>query len=176
MDMRAVNSLNYEEFIDLFGNVVEKCPQIAATVWSKRPFMTTVDLETSIFELIDSQPQSGKKGILRCIPDLAGRELQKGTLTAESMQEQSQAGLTSLSPEERVNLQHLNSLYKLKFGFPFVICARLNDKSKIAQELAARIQNQPEQELHNAIEEVKKICHLRLQNIHFASTVRPSNQ
>ncbi|XP_030055249.1 putative 2-oxo-4-hydroxy-4-carboxy-5-ureidoimidazoline decarboxylase [Microcaecilia unicolor] len=167
MNMKAVNSMNYEEFIDLFGNAVEKCPLIAAAIWSKRPFTTVVDLETSIFEFIDSLPQTGKEGILRCHPDLAGRELQSGTLTADSQQEQGQAGLTSLSQEEQEKLQHQNSRYKLKFGFPFVICARLNNKSKILQELTARIQNQPQQELHNGIEEVKKICHLRLQNIHW---------
>ncbi|XP_029458463.1 putative 2-oxo-4-hydroxy-4-carboxy-5-ureidoimidazoline decarboxylase [Rhinatrema bivittatum] len=175
MDIKAVNSMSYEEFIDLFGNAVEKCPLIAGAIWSKRPFTTFVDLETSIFEFIDSLPQTGKEGILRCLPDLAGRELQSGTLSAESQKEQVQAGLTSLSHEEQEKLHQFNSLYKNKLGFPFVIAARMSDKSKILQDLTARIQNPPLQELYNGIEEVKKICHLRLQDIHCKHAVRPTN-
>ncbi|XP_069495109.1 putative 2-oxo-4-hydroxy-4-carboxy-5-ureidoimidazoline decarboxylase [Ambystoma mexicanum] len=170
MDIATANAMTYQEFMDTFGNVVEKCPLITAAVWSKRPFDNFLQLENSVFDFIDALPTSGKQGVLRCHPDLAGRELLSGTLTAESRREQHQAGLTSLKPEERQELSQLNSSYKDKFGFPFVICAKMSEKGKILQQISERVQNSPQQELCQGIEEVKKICHLRLQDIRSLAT------
>ncbi|KAJ8246205.1 hypothetical protein GJAV_G00264900 [Gymnothorax javanicus] len=165
MDISVVNSLSYEEFLEIFGNVVEKCPLVAAAVWSQRPFTSVGDIETAIADFISSLPNSGKEGILRCHPDLAGRDLQRGTLTPESQAEQSQAGLTQLEPGEAEHIAALNARYKQRFGFPFVICARKNDKPAILQQLSQRVSNEPGQELLTAIQEVKKICRLRLQGL-----------
>ncbi|XP_043929205.1 putative 2-oxo-4-hydroxy-4-carboxy-5-ureidoimidazoline decarboxylase [Protopterus annectens] len=170
MDIRDINSMNYESFLDVFGNVVEKCPVIVAAIWSRCPFLSVSDMESSIAEFIDSLPQSGKEGILRCHPDLAGRDLLSGKVTAESQGEQRQAGLASLSPGEMERMKQLNSHYKNKFGFPFVICARMSNKAQIFQELSVRVNNPPSQELLKGIEEVKKICHLRIQAIVSTST------
>ncbi|XP_018423304.1 PREDICTED: putative 2-oxo-4-hydroxy-4-carboxy-5-ureidoimidazoline decarboxylase [Nanorana parkeri] len=165
MTMQAVNAMSYEEFLDVFGNIIEKCPLITAAVWSNHPFSSVNEMEECVYEFIDSLPSSGKEGILRCHPDLAGRELTSGSLTMESQQEQRQAGLTSLTSGERETLGLLNSQYKTKFGFPFVICAKMSDKYKIMEELCSRLQNDPSQELLKGIEEVKKICHLRVQEL-----------
>lgn len=96
---------------------------------------------------------------------MAGRELTSGSLTIESQQEQRQAGFTTLTSGERETLVLLNSQYKTKFGFPFVICAKMSDKYKIMEEMNSRLQNDPSQELLKGIEEVKKICHLRVQEL-----------
>ncbi|XP_072351203.1 2-oxo-4-hydroxy-4-carboxy-5-ureidoimidazoline decarboxylase-like [Scyliorhinus torazame] len=165
MEMRTVNSMNYEQFLDVFGNVIEKCPLIAAAVWTGRPFSSVSALEKNIGDFIDSLPRSGKEGILRCHPDLAGRELLRGTLSPDSQGEQSRAGLTSLTPAQRSQLSELNASYKSRFNFPFVICVRMNDRETIIQQLGSRISNSPEQELQIGIQEVKKICHLRLLDI-----------
>ena len=105
----------------------------------------------------------GKEGILRCHPDLAGRDLQSGTLTAESREEQGQAGLAALGAAEVSLMARLNAEYKERFGFPFVICARMNNKATILQQLRQRLGNGRAEERARAVEEVKKICHLRLQ-------------
>ncbi|XP_056417808.1 putative 2-oxo-4-hydroxy-4-carboxy-5-ureidoimidazoline decarboxylase [Hyla sarda] len=165
MDLEAVNSMSYEQFLDIFGNIIEKCPIITAAVWSRRPYSAFSEVEDGVYEFIEALPKSGKEGILRCHPDLAGRELTSGALTMESQQEQRQAGLTSLTSGERERMTLLNARYKEKFGFPFVICAKLSDKHKIMEELTARLHNDPSAELLKGIEEVKKICHLRLQDI-----------
>lgn len=165
MDIDAVNTLSYEEFVDVLGNVVEKCPIIIAAVWSRRPFGSLAALETAINEFIEALPESGKEGILRCHPDLAGRDLQSGTLTRESREEQSQAGLDVLNTAEVSFMARLNVDYKERFGFPFVICARMNSKTTILQQLSKRLENERVAERDCAIEEVKKICHLRLQGL-----------
>lgn len=108
---------------------------------------------------------AGQEGILRCHPDLAGRELQRGTLTAESRREQSGAGLTSLGAEERLRLAELNAQYRARFGFPFVLAARLSDREAVPRELARRLRRPAAQELRTALGEVKKIGRLRLADL-----------
>ncbi|XP_066115051.1 putative 2-oxo-4-hydroxy-4-carboxy-5-ureidoimidazoline decarboxylase isoform X2 [Saccopteryx bilineata] len=205
MDMEKVNSMDFGEFVDVFGNVIERCPLIAAAVWSQRPFSDLDDLEKHFSAFIDALPQSGEKiaryqnisgaqgeeqmadiftgkgqfgldcggkwthpgqeGILRCHPDLAGRELQRGTLTAESQREQSGAGLTHLGAEERRRLAELNARYRARFGFPFVLAARLSDRDAVPRELTRRLRCQPALELRTALGEVKKIGRLRLADL-----------
>lgn len=203
MDIAAVNLLPYEDFVNIFGNVVEKCPIIPAAVWSRRPFVSVKAFEAAISEFIDALPESGetfktflelfylfscstfakcaylhssssnrvitmcpgKEGILRCHPDLAGRDLKSGTLTRESQEEQAGAGMDALSSSEAARMARLNEEYKKRFGFPFVICARMNDKAAILQQLSARCQNELAVERARGIEEVKKICHLRINTL-----------
>lgn len=165
MEFPGLNSLSYEEFVNIFGNVVEKCPLITAAVWSKRPFSNLSALEAALYEFIDALPDSGKEGILRCHPDLAGRDLQCGTLTPESLEEQTRAGFGDLSSAEASLLAQLNRDYKKRFEFPFVICAKMNDKATILRELSERIGKERAEERARGIEEVKKISHLRLQSL-----------
>ncbi|XP_030612649.1 2-oxo-4-hydroxy-4-carboxy-5-ureidoimidazoline decarboxylase [Archocentrus centrarchus] len=165
MDISAVNAFSYEDFVNTFGNVVEKCPLITAAVWSRRPFGSLNALEAAISDFIDELPESGKEGILRCHPDLAGRDLLRGTLTRESHQEQAGAGMDTLASAEAERMARLNEEYKKRFGFPFVICARMNDKANILRQLTERCQNERAEERERGIEEVKKICRLRLQSL-----------
>lgn len=163
MDVSSVNALSYEEFVEVLGNVVEKCPLVAAAAWSTRPFDTFSDLEAAIGNFIDALPLSGREGILRCHPDLAGRDLRSGTLTRESCEEQAAAGMNALSPEDAALMARLNAEYKQRFGFPFVVCARAHDKAGILRQLSERCRNGREAEVARGIEEVKKICRLRLE-------------
>ena len=106
-----------------------------------------------------------KEGVLRCLPELAGRLAQAGHLSKTSSFEQSQANLDQLSPQEKTILALLNTQYKEKFGFPFVICARLNKKESIIHGLKTRSHHPMDTELQIGIEEVMKICELRLKDI-----------
>lgn len=60
MDISAVNDLPYEDFVDIFGNVVEKCPLVSAAVWTRRPFVGLNDLEAAINHFIDALPEPGE--------------------------------------------------------------------------------------------------------------------
>ena len=104
-------------------------------------------------------------GILRSYPDLAGKLAKDGKLTGESLHEHSQADLDKLTDEEEAMMARLNSQYKEKFGFPFVICARMNKKDAIIEGLKARSNHHVETEVQIGIGEVMKICELRLKDI-----------
>ncbi|XP_034428770.1 2-oxo-4-hydroxy-4-carboxy-5-ureidoimidazoline decarboxylase-like [Hippoglossus hippoglossus] len=107
----------------------------------------------------------GKEGLLRCINVLAGMDLQRGTLSRESREEQAGAGLDALVSGEASRMARLNEQYKERFGFPFVICARMSDKTNILRQLSERCQHERTVERAHGIEEVKKIGRLRLQGL-----------
>ena len=108
---------------------------------------------------------AGKEGVLRLHPDLAGRLAAAGQLTSESTKEQSAAGLHLMTEDERRRMSYLNEQYRQKFGFPFVICARENKKDAILQGLERRLDHSAADEAVTGVNEVKKICHLRLVDI-----------
>jgi OHCU decarboxylase len=99
--------------------------------------------------------------LIRAHPDLVGRVV----LTAESQGEQSAAGLTELSPGEVARFDRYNREYQARFGFPFVICARLNKKEAILAAFPVRLQNSAEDERATALEEIFKIAQLRLADL-----------
>jgi len=107
-------------------------------------------------------PVERQLALVRAHPDLAGRLAQAGKLTASSAGEQSAAGLDRLTPSEAAEIQRLNDAYKARFGFPFVICARLNAVNTILAAMGARSGGAPEAELSTALEEIAKIARLRL--------------
>ncbi|KAM6179628.1 LOW QUALITY PROTEIN: putative 2-oxo-4-hydroxy-4-carboxy-5-ureidoimidazoline decarboxylase [Erethizon dorsatum] len=156
MDMEKVNAMDFGDFVDVFGKDIERCPLTTAAVWSQRPFSDLEDLEKHFFYFIAALPQ---ERVPRCHPDLAGRELQQGELTAESPREQSGAGLTSLGAEGRRRLAALHAVYRARFGFSFALAARLGDPA--VRELARPPHCTPAQELRTAPGEVKKIGHPR---------------
>jgi 2-oxo-4-hydroxy-4-carboxy--5-ureidoimidazoline (OHCU) decarboxylase len=73
--------------------------------------------------------------------------------------------LNNLSPDEIVLFQKQNAAYRAKFGFPFIICARLNKKDAIIAGFEQRLQNSREQEINAALEQIFKIAELRLRDL-----------
>jgi OHCU decarboxylase len=98
-------------------------------------------------------------------PDLVGKIALAGQLTKESSNEQAGAGLNKLTTMEIDLFQKQNSAYKNKFGFPFVICARLNKKEAILAGFERRLKNSRESEVKTALEEIFKIAELRLRDL-----------
>jgi OHCU decarboxylase len=112
--------------------------------------------------------QSGEDrqlALIRAHPDLVGRAALAGTLTKESTGEQASAGLNRLTPEEVALFQRQNAAYQEKFGFPFVICARLNKKEAILAGFERRLKNSRAEEMKTALEEIFKIAELRLKDL-----------
>lgn len=58
--MSHINFLSDEDFIRTFGNLVENCPFVAATVVSSRPFSSIEHLHTEICCVIDELPVKGE--------------------------------------------------------------------------------------------------------------------
>ena len=106
--------------------------------------------------------------LIRAHPDLVGKLALAGQLTRESTNEQAGAGLGKLSPEEVELFQKNNASYQAKFGFPFVICARLNKKEAILAGFERRLKNSRTEEVAAALAEIFKIAELRLRDLTLA--------
>jgi OHCU decarboxylase len=81
-----------------------------------------------------------------------------GLLGAESLRDQSSAGLDRLSAEEFESFSKLNKAYRDKFGFPLVVCVRENTKETILARGKERLENSAVQEKAGALVEIAKIA------------------
>ena len=86
-------------------------------------------------------------------------------LTSFSSKEQTGAKLNDCSKEEFEEFEKLNTDYKKKFGFPFIIAVKGKNKDEILNNFRHRIQNNFEIEFDEAKNQVKKIASLRLEGI-----------
>ena len=80
-----------------------------------------------------------KLALIRAHPELAGRAALKGELTAASIGEQKGAGLSACTQDQLERLQSLNSAYRSRFGFPFVLAVKGHTPDSVIAALAERV-------------------------------------
>ena len=165
MTLAQLNSLPGDEFVRVVGPVFEHSPWIAETTWARRPFAGVEQLHGALCQTVRDASESQKLALIRAHPDLVGRAALAGTLTRESTGEQASAGLSQLAAEEIAAFQKYSAAYRERFGFPFVICARLNRKEAILAGFETRLHHSPEQEVTAALDEIFKIAELRLRDL-----------
>ncbi len=161
IDIKKINSLDKSEFLSIFGNVFEKSKWISSKVFDKKPFK---NLESFVSEIIGIYENSDNETILEILnlhPELAVEK----NLTANSEVEQSKANLKQCTPEEFDEFKKLNTEYKKKFNFPFIIAVKGKNKNEILNYFRERINNSLDGEFLEAKKQVKKIATLRLEEI-----------
>ena len=159
--LAELNALGREEFTRLLGQVFEHSPWVAARTCSQRPFRSREDLHAALCDTVAKASDDEKFSLIRAHPDLIGDD----EITEASRAEQASAGLDHASPEEVKQFREYNRQYRERFGFPFVICARLHKKEAIARAFPVRLRNPREQEMQTALDEIYKIADLRLRDI-----------
>ena len=122
-------------------------------------------MHRALCEAVGNSSPDKQLALIRAHPDLVGRLALAGQLTEESANEQASAGLDKMTADEVELFQKNNAAYKDRFGFPFIICARLNKKEAILAGFERRLKNSPEQEIKTALEEIYKIAELRLRDL-----------
>lgn len=152
-------------FVASLGHLFEHSPWVAEETWTGRPFATPEALHAALCATMQGASRHRQLALIRAHPDLAGRLAQQRKLTAESTREQASAGLDQLSQVELAEFTRLNDAYRAKFGFPFIICARLNAREAILAAMKARGGNSAEAEFAAALAEIEKIAWLRLQDV-----------
>lgn len=149
------------EFVRVVGPIFEHSPWVAARTESQRPFPSREALQTALIATVEKASEEEKVCLIRAHPDLIGDD----ELTAASESEQASAGLQDATPEEAKQFREYNRQYWERFGFPFVICARLNKKEAIARAFPVRLRNSRKQEIEIALQEIFKIAELRLKDV-----------
>ncbi len=153
------------DFVSLIGWVYEHSPWVAERAWEQRPFKTVDGLHEAMDKVVELAGPDEKLSLIQAHPDLAGRLAQEGKLTAASTSEQANARLNELAPEDATEMTKNNRLYREKFGFPFIVCVRLNNIKLIREAFTERLRNDRAQEINVALGEISKIARLRLADV-----------
>ena len=160
-NLADLNAADREQFVRAVGAVFEHSPWVAERAAAQRPFRNREELHAAMSDVVRTAREDEKLALIRAHPDLVG----SAVLTAESHGEQASAGLTALSPDEVQQFRNYNRSYHERFGFPFVICARLNKTAAILRAFPERLQNSREKEIETALDEIYKIADLRLRDL-----------
>jgi 2-oxo-4-hydroxy-4-carboxy-5-ureidoimidazoline decarboxylase len=160
-----INSLSHDEFVRVLGGVFEHSSWVAEGAWAKRPFASVEQLHGAMRDAVKATGVEKQLVLLCAHPDLVGRLAREGRLTQESTREQASTGLDRLTADEVLQFEKNNAAYRERFGFPFIICARLNKKEAILAAFPRRLGHACDEEIKTALEEVYKIAELRLRDL-----------
>jgi|TARA_B110000438_G_C15460803_1_gene498797 2-oxo-4-hydroxy-4-carboxy-5-ureidoimidazoline decarboxylase len=159
-----IEKLSETEFAEVFSNIFENASWIAQILYRKKPFENFQDLSKKMISIFEDSDEKSKLEIIQSHPDLANKT-KIGTLTTESNEEQKGAGLDQCTEIEYLEFKNLNSKYKNKFGFPFILAVRGKNKFEILTNFKKRILSSKNNEFNEAIKQVKQIANLRLDEV-----------
>ena len=157
--------MSADEFVATFGALYEHSPWVAERTFVNglNPDCERLDgLAEAMSQTLRAATRQEKLALIKAHPDLAGKAAAAGTLTNESNDEQSSAGLDQCTPEELARFHELNNAYKAKFEFPFIMAVKDSNRHLILAAFEKRIHNSTENEFNTAIDEINKIARLRL--------------
>ena len=166
--LTQINQFSPAEFSSAFGAVYEHSPWIAERAFTLKPangFASRAHLHAALVATVQSASDAEKLALLNSHPELAGKEAEARTLTNESTREQAAAGLSAMTATDVAHLRELNTAYREKFGFPFIIAARNNTQTAIFGAIDSRLANTRDMEFNNNLMQVGEIARLRLADI-----------
>jgi len=167
MKLRA-SQCDKTTFMAAYGHIYEHSLWVAEATWKTNDpqnLDTLEDLSAAMAAVVDGADEAAKMTLICAHPDLAGKAALRDELTAESRSEQAGAGLDQCSAEELEEFTRLNSAYKSKFGFPFIIAVKGLDRYDILAAFRARLNHDRSQEYDAALAQIHKIARLRLADL-----------
>ncbi len=163
LTLETLNVMDREAFRAALGAVFESSPWVAGRAWDARPFRTLDELHAAMRAVVTRAPRAEQVGLLRAHPDLAGKAARAGAMSPSSVVEQATAGLDRLTDEEFARFARLNTAYRERFGFPFIIAVRRHNKAAILAAYETRLKNTADQETEAALAQVFDITRMRLE-------------
>jgi len=167
MSLSVLNTASADDALAMLDGIYEHSPWIAERALKDRPFKTLAQIQHAMASVVREAPREQQLALVRAHPELAGKAMVAGTLTPESRNEQTTSGLTHCSPEEFARLQSLNTQYKAKFGWPFILAVRGPrgtglTRAQIIDAFERRLGGHPDFELAECLRQVHRIAQLRL--------------
>ena len=165
--LEQLNNASREEAAQMLDGLYEHSPWIAEQALNERPFTSLAHLKHAMCEVLAHAGREAQLGLIRAHPELAGKAMVSKTLTAESTNEQTKAGLTDCTPQEFAQIQQLNADYNAKFGWPFILAVRGPrgvgyNKQQIIDAFERRLHGHPEFELAECLRNIHRIVEIRL--------------
>ena len=167
LSVSDINAASQTEFTHLLDGTYEHSAWIAHGAWAERPFASLAHLKQALVQVVRASSLDAKLALIRAHPELAGKAMIANTLTAESGNEQSKAGLTQCTPTEFEKIQQLNADYNARFGFPFILAVRGPrglglGKAEIIATFERRLGHHPDFELAECLRNIHRIAEIRL--------------
>jgi 2-oxo-4-hydroxy-4-carboxy-5-ureidoimidazoline decarboxylase len=159
---RKVEASDRDRFMGVYGALFDHSPWVVERAWDMRPLADAKALHCAFLRVIAEASRDERLALARAHPELADKVAMAQGLTASSAKEQASAGLDRLSPAEYETFHALNRAYREKHGFPFIICVKLNNRASILAAMRARLEQDSEIELDEAMTQVGLISRLRL--------------
>ncbi|OYU44766.1 MAG: OHCU decarboxylase [Burkholderiales bacterium PBB4] len=149
------------------SGLYEHSPWIPQTALAQGPFRTLAQLQVAMARVVSAAPQAAQLALIRAHPELAGKAMVDQSLTTESANEQSKAGLTRCTPEEFAHIHQLNRDYNARFGFPFILAVRGPrgtglGKQDIIATFERRLNGHPDFEREECLRNIHRIAEIRL--------------
>ena len=164
--LEQLNRAPLPEAAQMLEGLYEHSPWIAEQALAQRPFASLAALKHAMVKVLAAAGVDAQLALIRAHPELAGKAMVAQSLTAESTNEQTKAGLTNCTPEEFAHIQKLNAQYNAKFGFPFILAVRGPRGTGLAKrEIIATF----ERRLNHPVDFERAEC---LRNIHRIAEIR----
>lgn len=161
LTLQALNTLDPAPLVAALGEVFEHAPWVAEAVIHNRPYPTVAALHDAMMQAVRAAPPDRQYAFIAGHPELGSR-VKRAELTDHSQAEQGGLGLDRLSAEEFDRFARLNTAYREKFRFPFIICVRRHTRDSILREFERRLGHTIEAERERALAEIGQITRLRL--------------
>ncbi len=166
---RPVAQSDHGQYLATYGHLYEHSPWVAERAWTHWPFADAKAPHAALLQVLAGASTDEKLALARAHPELADKLAMAEGLTDSSAKEQASAGLDQLTMQEYAVFHDLNRAYREQFGFPFIICVKLNDKASILAAMNRRLEHTVDQELAEAVTQIGLIARLRLADIEVAS-------
>jgi 2-oxo-4-hydroxy-4-carboxy-5-ureidoimidazoline decarboxylase len=161
MTLDQLNQMPETEFVSSLGAIFEHSPWVAASVVAARPFSSLENLHAAMVHAVKTATLEAQLTLIRAHPDLGA----KLKMSDQSVSEQAGLGLDRLSQTEFERFSSLNTAYREKFGFPFIVAVRNHTKTSVLENFVIRLENTVELEVETALEEIATIAKFRMQDL-----------
>ncbi len=167
VDLSRLNGASIAGFVAALDGIYEHSPWIAERAAAARPFATLAQLRQALVQAVRDAGAPARLALIRAHPELAGKAMVAGDLTAASTDEQSRAGLTHCSAQEYARLQQLNAAYLQRHGFPFILAVRGPrgrglGRSAIIADFERRLEEPTDVEQAECLRQIHRIAEVRL--------------
>lgn len=162
MRLEELNARDAAGFCHALEGVFEHAPWVVEAVAERRPFASREALHAALLGVLRALPEPELVDFLCLHPELAGAAARAGSMTEDSVREQSGLALARLPPEQALRWDRMNADYRARFGFPFILCIRRNSLESAVAAFEARLGRERGEELQAALDEIAAISGLRL--------------
>ena len=139
--LAELNACSKDDFAAALANIFEHSPWIAEAAAAARPFAGVGALFAAMKSAVERAPAEMRLALIKAHPDLANKTQRAAGLTVESTAEQDSVGLDRLSDAEYEAFERVNTAYRAKFGFPYIVCVRRQTKDSILRDFERRLPN-----------------------------------